>query len=142
MLFKRESLPAKHVSTLSAQSAVDKVMFRDIRQFISRREERADTLREPPRVVSSPSVAVVPRMPVSTSTESYPRRHVLVGVDHATRIVGDSVATDGEDHKHELYLRDSLELDPRIYTGSAELRGGASPTPPMETIHVSRTRAA
>lgn len=53
-----------------------------------------------------------------------------------------SEAAHGDDEYIELYLRDSLELDPEEYTGRAELRGKTSPASPQPNEHSSKRKVA
>ena len=40
----------------------------------------------------------------------------------------------------DVHLRHSLALDPNVYTGSAELRGGTSPVSPQPVKNVSKIK--
>jgi len=56
--------------------------------------------------------------------------------------VRDSSARYGAEEYFDLYLRDSLAMDPNVYTGSAELRGDTSPASPQPVENVSETETA
>ncbi|CAM9704147.1 unnamed protein product [Ectocarpus sp. 8 AP-2014] len=69
-------------------------------------------------------------MPVHSSVGYYPRNSLILAADHKRAGFGPSGARYSEDNTHELYLQDSHELDPRSYSGGAELRGQISLTSP------------
>lgn len=75
--------------------------------------------------------------------ENYPRSSLVLPSDSERRAaVRDSSARYGAEEYFDLYLRDSLAMDPNVYTGSAELRGDTSPASPQPVENVSETETA
>lgn len=70
--------------------------------------------------------------------EAYPRSSLVLPLGRERAPLKDSKATRGEENYFELYLRDSLALDPNVYTGSAELQGRVPPASPQQVQHVIR----
>lgn len=130
---RRRVLPR---SFLSPCRLVDKLMSRDIQRFIATEADRTNRSPKPPRV--APSMATTSHMPTQAMMEGYPRSSLIIPLDRERAPRRDSKGTRGEEEYFELYLRNSLALDPNVYTGSAELRGGAPPPSPQQVQHVSR----
>lgn len=63
---------------------------------------------------------------------------MILAADHERAGFGRSGARCNEGNTHELYLQDSHELDPRIYSGGAELRGQTSLISPKPATNVTR----
>lgn len=114
-------------------SSVDKLMSQDIQRFMATGVDKTNLSPRPPRV--APSIAPMSQ-PTQAVMEGYPRSSLVLPVGSERVPRGDSKkAMRGEDKYFELYLRDSLALDPNAYTGSAELRGEVTPASPQQ--HVS-----
>lgn len=111
-------------------------MSRDIQRFITTREDRTNLSPKPPRV--APSIAPMSQT-THTMMEGYPRSSLILPSDRERGPRRDSKQTTrGEEKYVELYLRDSLALNPNVYTGSAELRGGAPLASPQQVQHVTK----
>ncbi|CAM9898127.1 unnamed protein product [Ectocarpus sp. 4 AP-2014] len=106
-------------------------MSRDIQSFMtSTATKRTDRSRKPSHVMPSPGLAPASHMPVHSSVGYYPRDGLILAADHKRAGFGRSGALYSEDNTQELYLQDSHEVDPRSYSGGAELRGQISLTSP------------
>jgi len=120
--------------------SVEELMSQDIARFIA---TEVDTTHRPPKAPRvSPSLAPVSHMPPHAAPiESYPRNSLVLPSDGDRRgtAVRGSRASRGLGDKNDIYLRDSLALDPNVYTGSAELRGDTSPASPQPVENVSKT---
>lgn len=111
-------------------------MSQDIQRLIATEADRTNLSPKPLRV--APSMA-----PMSQTThrvmKGYPRSGLVLPLDRERALRrGSMQTTRGEEKYVELYLRDSLALDPNVYTGTTELRGGVPPTSPQHSQHVSR----
>lgn len=95
-----------------------------------------DRASKPQRVFPSPSLAPMPHKLPHALMESYPRKALDFPFGGEREAFRDSEAARDEDNVFEKNLRDSLALDPNIYTGNAELRGGTSPTSSQPVIPV------
>lgn len=116
-------------------------MSQDIARFVATEVDTTNRSPKAPRV--SPSLAPVSHLPSQEPMESYPRGSLVLPSDSDTRAaVRDSRSRRGPEEKFDHYLRDSLALDPNVYTGSAELRGNTSPVSPRPTENVSKTKTA
>lgn len=103
-------------------------MSEDIQRFITTGGDRTNYASKPPRVFPSPSLAPMSHNSSHGPVESYPMKSLTFPSGHQREAPRSSRAARDEDNRFELNMRDSMALDLKNYTGSAELRGGTSPT--------------